>query len=138
MPRPHKGFSKSDIETVRKLRIEGVDNPTISKAIGITNAALNHFLAKGAFGFDLPSRKGQSGVARKSRLPDDEKIGRIFNTTDWPQRQQEIRDGWDEATLQARSQGKMPNRTSNYSLFEKGHDPDKKKSRDRRQSPRSW
>ena len=104
---------------VRKMRREGRPNSEIARKVGLSYYALARFLAMGKFGNDLPSRKGQRTVTRQSRQPDCEKTGRIFGTTDWQDRQKEIKNGWSDEEADARRKGKLPNRTDNYSLFKK-------------------
>ena len=119
LSREPKHWSSADITKVRRMRQQGHSNSDIAKAVGVSAATLSYFLGRGKFGRDLPSRKGQRGIERKSRLPDCEISGRILGTTDWKSRQDKIKNGWTDEEAKARQEGKLPNRTDNNSLFKK-------------------
>ena len=113
-----KSFTRHQIQLVQRLRRQGCSNAEIAKKIGLTTSGLLWQMKQGKFGKVEP-RQGQRPNAVGKPLPDCERSGRIFNTTTWKRRQEQIRDGWDEAEAKKRQAGDLPNSADNYHRFKK-------------------
>lgn len=97
----------ADVELVQRGYAAGKSRSEIAAALGVSVDSFDRHRAGGAFGA-LPKRRGAGG-GRPRHEPDDETLGRLFGSTDWPARQSEIRDSWTPEERYWRGRQKLPN-----------------------------
>ena len=97
----------AQIELVQRGYRAGKSRAEIATALGISVDSFDRHRAAGDFGA-VPKRRGIGG-GRPRHEPDDETIGRLFGSTDWPARQDEVRRSWTPEEAYDRRRGKLPN-----------------------------
>ena len=107
-------FSDDEIQNFRTWWKEGVSNGEIASRLGMSYASLHWYKQQGAFGNNIPSRRG---IGKKLRGSDSEEENRLFGDTGWELRKIKIRDSWSDEERIRRAHQQLPNGELLYEKF---------------------